>query len=42
MEGMCSGEEVQLREAQPEALSHTGKILNGGKTCDMKGEEDAV
>lgn len=26
MEGVCSGEEVHPREAQPEALSHTGKI----------------
>lgn len=26
MEGVCSGEEVHLREVQPEALSHTGKI----------------
>lgn len=40
MEGVCSGEEVHLRQAQPEALSHTDKIPFGkaGKMSDTKGE----
>lgn len=44
MEGVCSGEEVHLRQAQPEALSHTDKIPFGsaGKMCDIKGEDVGV
>lgn len=44
MEGVCSGEEVHLRQAQPEALSHTDKIPfgNAGKMSDTKGEDAGV
>lgn len=43
MEGVCSGEEVQLREAQLRPR-HSGKITfwNGGEVCDRKGEENRV
>lgn len=44
MKGVCSGEEVQPREAQPEAVESykQNSILKWGQICGTKGENNRV